>query len=117
MSKIIILSFITLCVILQTNEKDFTDTQECINAGKDGAASEATCRGYIQKDEDYECCYLHYKYGDTEFNTCTPMIVSKKELKEYKDMLKDADDVKIKCSESYIKYTLISMLSLFVLFF
>lgn len=118
MSKIIILSFITFCIVLQANSLiAFNNTEECINAGGDNSGSESVCRGYINKKEDYECCYLHYKYEGIEFNTCTPMIVSKKELKEYKDMLKDADDVKIKCSGSYIKYTLISLLSLFVLFF
>lgn len=117
MSKIIILAFIVFCIVLQANSITFKDAAACINAGKDNNGSESACIGEINKDEDYECCYLHYKYEEIEFKTCTPMIVSKKELKEYKDMLKDADDVQIKCSGSYIKYTLISLLSLFVLFF
>ena len=115
MSKIIILAFIVFCIVLQANS--FKDATECIKAANGNTGSESACIGEINKDEDYECCYLHYKYVEIEFKTCTPMIVSKKELKEYKDMLKDADDVQIKCSGSYIKYTLISLLSLFVLFF
>lgn len=115
MSKIIILAFIVFCIVLQANS--FKDATECIKAANGNTGSESACIGKINEGEDYECCYLHYKYEEIEFNTCTPMIVSKKELKEYKDMLKDADDVQIKCSGSYIKYTLISLLSLFVLFF
>ena len=115
MSKIIILAFIVFCIVLQANS--FKDATECIKAANGNTGSESACIGEINQDEDYECCYLHYKYEEIEFKTCTPMIVSKKELKEYKDMLKDADDVQIKCSGSYIKYTLISLLSLFVLFF
>ena len=115
MSKIIILAFIVFCIVLQANS--FKDATECIKAANGNNGSESACIGEINKGEDYECCYLHYKYEGIDFNTCTPMIVSKKELKEYKDMLKDADDVQIKCSGSYIKYTLISLLSLFVLFF
>ena len=115
MSKIIILAFIVFCIVLQANS--FKDAAECIKAANGNNGSEAACIGEINEGEDYECCYLHYKYEGIDFNTCTPMIVSKKELKEYKDMLKDADDVQIKCSGSYIKYTLISLLSLFVLFF
>ena len=117
MSKIIILAFIVFCIVLQANSITFKDATECIKAANGNNGSEAACIGEINKGEDYECCYLHYKYEGIDFNTCTPMIVSKKELKEYKDMLKDADDVQIKCSGSYIKYTLISLLSLFVLFF
>ena len=115
MSKIIILAFIVFCIVLQANS--FKDATECIKAANGNTGSESACIGKINEGEDYECCYLHYKYEGIDFNTCTPMIVSKKELKEYKDMLKDADDVQIKCSGSYIKYTLISLLSLFVLFF
>ena len=115
MSKIIILAFIVFCIVLQANS--FKDATECIKAANGNTGSESACIGKINEGEDYECCYLHYKYEGFDFNTCTPMIVSKKELKEYKDMLKDADDVQIKCSGSYIKYTLISLLSLFVLFF
>lgn len=115
MSKIIILAFIVFCIVLQANS--FKGATECIKAANGNTGSESACIGKINEGEDYECCYLHYKYEEIEFNTCTPMIVSKKELKEYKDMLKDADDVQIKCSGSYIKYTLISLLSLFVLFF
>ena len=115
MSKIIILAFIVFCIVLQANS--FKDATECIKAANGNNGSESACIGKINEGEDYECCYLHYKYEGIDFNTCTPMIVSKKELKEYKDMLKDADDVQIKCSGSYIKYTLISLLSLFVLFF
>ena len=115
MSKIIILAFIVFCIVLQANS--FKDATECIKAANGNTGSESACIGKINEGEDYECCYLHYKYEEIDFNTCTPMIVSKKELKEYKDMLKDADDVQIKCSGSYIKYTLISLLSLFVLFF
>lgn len=115
MSKIIILAFIVFCIVLQANS--FKDATECIKAANGNTGSESACIGKINEGEDYECCYLHYKYEEIEFKTCTPMIVSKKELKEYKDMLKDADDVQIKCSGSYIKYTLISLLSLFVLFF
>lgn len=89
------------------------DTEDCIKAN---ATTQESCNKMeLNKDENYKCCYISYKLGNQSFTACTPIVSTKKELKEYEDMLKDAEDLDIQCSQTIIKYS-IGLFLLFALF-
>lgn len=108
--KIMIKLFVLLALI---NFYTCSNTTDCIGEKQPGKEK---CNDItLDKKENYKCCYISYKLGDKSFNACTPIISTKKELKEYEDMLKDAEDLDIQCSQTILKYS-IGLLLLFALF-
>ena len=52
------------------------------------------------------CCYVKYKLGNTKYEVCSAIVDTEKEIKEYKDMLKDASGVDIQCKSSFATFSL-----------
>ena len=111
MSKIIMIKLFVLFVL--SNLYTCSNVTDCIEIKP---TQETDCnKKVINEDEKYKCCYIKYKLGNKDFTACTPIISTKKELKEYEDMLKDAEELEILCSQTILKYS-IGLFLLFALF-
>ena len=111
MSKKIMIKVLVLFVLI--NLYTCLTATECIEKKP---TNETDCnKEVIDEKEKYKCCYINYKLGNKTFIACTPIISTKKELKEYEDMLKDAEDLEILCSQTILKYS-IGLFLLFALF-
>ena len=111
MSKIIMIIVFVLFALI--NLYTCSNVTDCI---KTGVSSKETCTSVeLVNKENYKCCYIKYKLGNKDFTACTPIISTKKELKEYEDMLKDAEELEILCSQTILKYS-IGWFLLFALF-
>ena len=99
MNKLLIASFLIL--IVYTNEETYDEfAQNCIQEG-DETLVEKTCTDRKSVNKEYSCCFLFYQLGNQEFRACTPMHVTKKELKEYTGMLQFTDKLDLQCKGSY----------------
>lgn len=80
---------------------------------------EANCTSFKARDSEgnvipnpsYKCCLVNYYLGKTEFKACSVVMQTKKEFKEYKKMLKDAQKLKIICSSQYCSYTALLLIT------
>lgn len=75
------------------------ESKDCVNLSPN---SEYDCTN-IGLSAGYKCCYIKYSLGNNNFQACSPIYNSKKEINEYKKMLKDADNLKILCDSNGLK--------------
>lgn len=102
MNKLLISFFLILFVY--TNEETYEEfSQSCIQEG-DETLVEKTCTDRKSVNKEYSCCYLYYRLGNQEFRACTPMHVTKKELKEYTGMLQFTDKLALQCKGSFLYF-------------
>ena len=109
-STIFIIFFLYLLNIIfcqeESNEgNDDTFIKDCVKSGSKG-----------KKNNDVKCCEVNFKINGKGFKYCTPIYDKLSSIKEYKKMLRDAEDVTIDCSEFFLSFYKIIIFLLVFLF-
>ena len=109
-STIFIIFFLYLLNIIfcqeESNEgNDDTFIKDCVSSGSKG-----------KKNNDVKCCEVNFKINGKGFKYCTPIYDKLSSIKEYKKMLRDAEDVTIDCSEFFLSFYKIMIFLLVFLF-
>ena len=103
MRQIIFFLLVTFVLLSNCNDNEEQLTQ-CVKT-QPTKNDKKTCNNNAMP-KNMKCCYVEYTLGNTEYYVCSAIIDTEKEIKEYKDMLKDASGVDIQCTSSFISISL-----------
>jgi hypothetical protein len=94
--KIIFFLFILIVIVNCDDNK----LNECL-AKKEVEDNE--CNN-IKINDTIKCCYVKFSLINEDFQFCTPILNSMKDIKSYKKMLQEANNIKILCNAKLINY-------------
>ncbi len=89
----------------ESNNNDGDKINDCIENEKKGDLI-----------ENIKCCEVNFKINGKGFRLFTPIYDKLSSIKEYKKMLRDAEDVTIDCSEFFLSFYKIMIFLLVFLF-
>ena len=89
----------------ESNNNDGDKIYDCIENKKKGDLR-----------ENIKCCEVNFKINGKGFTLFTPIYDKLSSIKEYKKMLRDAEDVTIDCSEFFLSFYKIMIFLLVFLF-